>query len=62
MPVPVNKNTTQVPAGTFPRRLTYPQEEYRENGTNVSAVLSDLTPSVDLMSSRVWWDCNPNTK
>lgn len=62
MPVPVNKNTTQVPAGTFPRRLTYPQEEYRENGANVSAVLTDLSPSVDLMSSRVWWDCNPNTK
>lgn len=62
MPVPVNKNTTQVPAGTFPRRLTYPQEEYRENGANVSAVLSDLSPAVDLMSSRVWWDCNPNTK
>lgn len=62
MPVPVNKNTTQVPAGTFPRRLTYPQEEYRENGANVSAVLSDLSPAVDMMSSRVWWDCNPNTK
>ena len=62
MPVPVNKNTSQVPAGTFPRRLTYPQEEYRENGANVSAVLSDLSPAVDLMSSRVWWDCNPNTK
>jgi len=62
MPVPVNKNTSQVPAGTFPRRLTYPQEEYRENGANVSAVLSDLSPAVDQMSSRVWWDCNPNTK
>ena len=62
MPVPVNKNTTQVPAGTFPRRLTYPQEEYRENGSNVSAVLGDLSPASDLMSSRVWWDCNPNTK
>ena len=62
MPVPVNKNTTQVPAGTFPRRLTYPQEEYRENGENVSAVLQDLSPASDLMSSRMWWDCNPNTK
>ena len=62
MPVPVNKNTTQVPVGTFPRRLTYPQEEYRENGSNVSAVLKDLSPATDMMSSRVWWDCNPNTK
>ena len=62
MPVAVNKNVAQVPAGQFARRLWYPQEEYKDNGTNVAAAINDLTPKADLMSSRMWWDCNPATK
>lgn len=57
----VNKNKAEVPEGTFPRRLTYPQDEYKDNGDNVQKVLQDLKPATDRMSSRVWWDCNPNT-
>ena len=57
-----NANASQVPAGEFARRLFYPQDEYLDNGPNVKAAISDLNPQVDLMSSRVWWDCNPNTK
>ena len=62
MPVAVNKNVNQVPQGEFARRLWYPQEEYKDNGQNVAAAIADLTPQADLMSSRMWWDCNPRTK
>ncbi|MGL4852406.1 MAG: RagB/SusD family nutrient uptake outer membrane protein [Phocaeicola sp.] len=59
MPAVVNKNQTEVPLGTFPRRLPYPQDEYNDNGANVLDALKDLTPAADKMSSRMWWDCNP---
>lgn len=62
MPAAVNKNVSQVPNGQYARRLWYPQDEYKDNGANVAAAISDLTPQADLMSSRMWWDCNPNTK
>ncbi|MGL4518940.1 MAG: RagB/SusD family nutrient uptake outer membrane protein [Phocaeicola sp.] len=60
MPAAVNKNRTEVPEGTFPRRLPYPQDEYQDNGANVLNALKDLKPTTDRMSSKVWWDCNPN--
>lgn len=62
MTAAVNKNMSEVPEGTFPRRLPYPQDEYKDNGTNVQSALQDLSPSNDKMSSKVWWDCNPNIK
>ena len=60
MTAAVNKNKAEVPEGTFPRRLPYPQDEYKDNGTNVQNALQDLKPANDRMSSKVWWDCNPN--
>lgn len=60
MTAAVNKNKTEVPEGTFPRRLPYPQDEYKDNGINVQNALQDLHPSSDRMSSKVWWDCNSN--
>ena len=62
MTAAVNKNMSEVPEGTFPRRLPYPQDEYKDNGTNLQNALKDLKPSNDRMSSKVWWDCNPNIK
>lgn len=62
MTAAVNKNRAEVPEGTFPRRLPYPQDEYKDNGNNVQNALQDLRPSSDKMSSKVWWDCNPNIK
>ncbi|MCD7942005.1 MAG: SusD/RagB family nutrient-binding outer membrane lipoprotein [Bacteroides intestinalis] len=40
--------------------MPYPQDEYKDNGTNVQNALQDLKPANDRMSSKVWWDCNPN--
>ena len=62
MTAAVNKNMSEVPEGTFPRRLPYPKDEYKDNGTNIQNALKDLKPSNDRMSSKVWWDCNPNIK
>ncbi len=62
MTAAVNKNKAEVPEGTFPRRLPYPQDEYKDNGANVQKAMQDLSPASDKMSSKVWWDCNPNIK
>ena len=46
------------------RRLPYPMAEYRENGVNVNAAVSNLSQESasgvgDNMATHVWWDCNP---
>lgn len=45
-------------------RLTYPTNEYRENGENVAAAVNLLIKESsnkkgDSMATRVWWDCKP---
>lgn len=59
MPTPVNKSGGDVAEGNFARRLTYPQDEYKTNGTNVKYAIQNYLKGADKMSTRVWWDCNP---
>lgn len=44
--------------GNIPRRLTYPNDEYFRNVTNVTEAASRLAGGDKLMS-RVWWDKKP---
>lgn len=46
------------------RRLSYPADEYRENGENLDAAVLALTKESinkkgDTMATRIWWDCKP---
>ncbi|WP_195405779.1 SusD/RagB family nutrient-binding outer membrane lipoprotein [Bacteroides congonensis] len=55
----VDKNLgTDITKGKFARRLSYPQDEYRNNGDNMPKALEYLK-GADKMSTHVWWDCNP---
>ena len=45
-------------------RLSYPADEYRENGENLDAAVLALTKESsnkkgDTMATRIWWDCKP---
>ena len=42
--------------GTIPRRYMYATNEYSLNPTGLASGLPDLTPSSDLMTSKMWWD------
>lgn len=57
---PTNLSGGGVAAGKFARRLTYPSDEYKTNGVNLTrAVSRDLPNGGDRFSTHVWWDCNP---
>lgn len=58
MPTASNKSN-QVANGKFARRLAYPQVEYNTNGENLKEILTTMVGG-DKMSTRLWWDCNPN--
>ena len=52
-----NKSGGDIEEGKFPRRLTYPQDEYKTNSENIRKAVTSL--GGDYMHSRIWWDCNP---
>ena len=45
---------SDVPQGTFIRRLTYPSTEYSVNRANMNAAIT--AQGVDKLSTRIWWD------
>jgi hypothetical protein len=49
-----NPLSTDIPAGTFIRRLTYPTSELSVNSTNLNAAVTRQGP--DKLSTKVWWD------
>lgn len=49
---------TEIKNGKFARRLAYPQDEYFDNKENMPQALQYLQGG-DVMSTHVWWDCNP---
>ncbi len=58
---PTNLSGGGVASGKFARRLTYPSDEYKTNGVNLTrAVSRDLPNGGDKFSTHVWWDCNPD--
>lgn len=59
MPSPTNKSGGDVIDGKFARRLTYPQTEYKTNGSNVNDAIKNKLRGADKMSTHIWWDCNP---
>lgn len=59
MPTPTNKSGGDVVDGKFARRLTYPQTEYKTNGSNVNDAIKNKLKGADRMSTHIWWDCNP---
>jgi hypothetical protein len=46
----------------FARRLPYPINELTNNAENYRKAVSEHLGGADNMATRVWWDCNPNTK
>jgi hypothetical protein len=44
--------------GAIPRRLTYPQDEYAKNESNVTEAVNRLNGG-DKLLSRIWWDKKP---
>jgi len=42
--------------GTIPRRYVYPTEESSLNASSYSSGVSNLSPSTDNNSSKMWWD------
>ena len=47
---------SSINGGTIPRRLQYPVNEQIFNSSNYNEGVSRLSPSVDLNTSKVWWD------
>lgn len=58
LPTATNRSS-QIAKDKFARRLTYPQKEYNTNGQNLREIVSTMVGG-DQMSTRIWWDCNPN--
>ena len=52
-----NKSGGDIEEGKFPRRLTYPQDEYKTNSENIRKAVTSL--GRDYMHSRICWDCYP---
>jgi hypothetical protein len=62
LPAAQNNSGGVIGEGEFARRAIYPSNEKNSNAENYyEAVNSDLGGK-DTMASRLWWDCNPNTK
>ena len=57
-----NKSNGMVSSTFGARRMRYPLAEYTNNGNNVNAAVANLLKGPDRMSTRLWWDCNPDVK
>lgn len=55
MEVKVNNSGGKVDSKKMARRLPYPQNEYTENGANVSDAVSKYLKGPDNMGTDVWW-------
>lgn len=55
MKVERNNSGGKVDSDRMARRLPYPQEEYTENGTNVSIAVSQYLKGTDNMGTDIWW-------
>lgn len=62
MPVVYNGSRGVLADGDIPRRLRYTENEYSNNGRNVQTAVATLLKGADNMATRVWWDCNPESK
>lgn len=57
-----NQSGGVIASNGFARRLPYPITEKTNNTENYRKALSESLKGADNMATRVWWDCNPNTK
>lgn len=55
MEVMVNNSGGRVDSKRMARRLPYPQEEYTENGKNVTDAVNNLLKGADNMGTDLWW-------
>lgn len=55
MPVDQNKSNGAIPAGTFIKRLSYPDTEYTENLANLMQAIKMLG-GPDTGATKLWWD------
>ncbi len=58
--VVVNNSGGVVDSKLGPRRLTYPLSEYATNGVLIKDAVNKYLGGQDKMSTRLWWDNNPN--
>lgn len=56
----VANNSIDVSTELGARRLTYPLSEYATNGDIIQAAVDTYLGGNDKMSTRLWWDSNPN--
>ncbi len=61
-PSPHNQSGGVIAPNAFARRMAYPQDEYAKNPVHYREAVATLLGGPDDMATRVWWDCNPNTK
>jgi hypothetical protein len=62
MPTGANLSNGVIAENGFARRLPYPINELTNNAENYRKAVSEHLGGADNMATRVWWDCNPNTK
>ncbi len=55
MPIPQNKSNGAVPAGSFIKRLSFPDTEYSENMSNLMGAIKMLG-GPDTFGTKLWWD------
>ena len=62
LPSAHNNSGGVIGEGEFARRALYPSTEKNSNAENYYEALNSELGGKDNMASRIWWDCNPNTK
>ena len=62
LPAPHNNSGGVVEEGGSARRAIYPSSEKNGNTEYYNAALNADLGGEDTVASRIWWDCNPNTK
>lgn len=62
LPVVTNMSGGLVANDGTPRRMPYPASEAVTNGDNYRRAVTELLGGADNLATRVWWDCNPNSK
>lgn len=58
----VNLSGGIIGSNEYARRLPYPVDEKTSNTENYQQAVQNLLGGADNMATRVWWDCNPNTR
>ena len=62
LPAAQNNSGGIIPDGGYAHRAIYPLSEKNGNTMNYTEAVNKELGGKDNVASRLWWDCNPNTK